>query len=518
MRSNFDASLPAQLFAGDRFAPASDLKSVSSYGAAIDAGHADQPEERRFADAADAASAGCDAVLSIEDLASRFNVSTKTISRWREHGLVAERHIVGGRRRVGFLASAVDRFINSNPLRIVRGSRFSQLSPDEHDRIIGWARRLALAGACPADVHRQIASRLNRSVETIRYTIKRHDQEHPSEAVFPIADGRLRPESCERIYQHYDGGETVESIAKRYHRSKASIYRVILSQRAEHIMQLPLDCIPNALFSRRSAERVVNQPFPGLDEPAKRVRRPTGLPAYLASLYEVPLLTREQEVWLFRKFNFLKHKATTLRAQLDVDHPNARLMDQIDRLYGEIVEIKNRIVRSNLRLVVSIAKRRVSPGDSFFDLVSDGNMSLIRAVEKFDYARGNKFSTYGSWAIMKNYARTIPDEHKRRDRFRAADMELLQTATDRRPDEYQKRLAENDRLQQVGQFLDRLDSREQTIIIRRYGLDHEHEPQTLKEVGSALGVTKERVRQIEAKAMEKLREAAAENAVLPELE
>jgi RNA polymerase primary sigma factor/RNA polymerase sigma factor len=193
-------------------------------------------------------------------------------------------------------------------------------------------------------------------------------------------------------------------------------------------------------------------------------------------------------------------------------------MDQIERLYDEIVELKNRIVRSNLRLVVSIAKRRVSPGDSFFDLVSDGNMSLIRAVEKFDYARGNKFSTYASWAIMKNYARTIPDEHRRRDRFRAADMEMLQTATDRRADEYQQRLAASDRLQQVSKFLDRLDQREQTIIIRRYGLDHEHEPQTLKEVGSALGVTKERVRQIEAKALEKLREAAASEAMLPELE
>ncbi|MFM8805302.1 MAG: sigma-70 family RNA polymerase sigma factor, partial [Planctomycetia bacterium] len=238
----------------------------------------------------------------------------------------------------------------------------------------------------------------------------------------------------------------------------------------------------------------------------------------MASLYEVPLLTREQEVWLFRKFNYLKHKAAALRDQLDRDRPNARLMDQIDRLYGEIVEIKNRIVRANLRLVVSIAKRRVSLGDSFCDLVSDGNMSLIRAVEKFDYARGNKFSTYASWAIMKNYARTIPDEHRRRDRFRAADMELLQAATDVRPDEHQQRLAETDRLQQVGKFLNRLDSREQTIIIRRYGLDHKHEPQTLKEVGSALGVTKERVRQIEAKAMEKLREAAAEEAVLPELE
>jgi RNA polymerase primary sigma factor/RNA polymerase sigma factor len=456
-------------------------------------------------------------VLSIEDLARRFNVSTKTISRWRDHGLVAQRYDVGGRRRVGFLASTVERFIAANPMRIERGSRFSQLSTEEHEKIVGWARRLAMAGACPADVHRRIAQRLGRSVETIRYTLKRHDQEHPEAAIFPAADGRLRPESCARIYQHHLHGEPVESIARRYHRSKASIYRVILGQRAEHIRQLPLDLIPNALFSRASAEKVVNQPFPGPVE-VKKVRRPSGLPAYLASLYEVPLLTREQEVWLFRKFNYLKHKAAKLREQLDPERPNARLMDQIERLYDEIVELKNRIVRANLRLVVSIAKRRVSPGDSFFDLVSDGNMSLIRAVEKFDYARGNKFSTYASWAIMKNYARTIPDEHKRRDRFRAADMEMLQTATDRRADEYQQRLAANDRLQQVSKFLDRLDQREQTIIIRRYGLDHGRDPQTLKEVGSALGVTKERVRQIEAKALEKLREAAAAEAMLPELE
>jgi RNA polymerase primary sigma factor len=475
-------------------------------------------EDRAAEEAALAEVPAGEEVLSIEELARRFNVSTKTISRWRDHGLVAQRYVVGGRRRVGFLASTVERFIRSNGSRIERGRRFSQLSDEEQEKIVSWARRLAVAGACPADVHRRIAKRLDRSVETIRYTIKRHDQEHPETAVFGGVDGKLRPETCGRIYQQHLRGEPVESIARRYHRSKASIYRVILAQRAEHVRQLPLDFIPNALFARKSAEKVVNEPFPGLHEPTKKVRRPAGLPAYLASLYEVPLLTREQEVWLFRKFNFLKYRATKLREQLDPERPAARLMDQIEKLYEEIVELKNRIVRANLRLVVSIAKRRVSPGDGFFDLVSDGNMSLIRAVEKFDYARGNKFSTYASWAIMKNYARTIPDEHKRRDRFRAADMELLQSAADRREDEYQQRLAASDRLAQVGRFLDRLDSREQTIIIRRYGLDHEQEPQTLKEVGSALGVTKERVRQIEAKALEKLREAAAAEAVLPELE
>jgi RNA polymerase primary sigma factor/RNA polymerase sigma factor len=275
--------------------------------------------------------------------------------------------------------------------------------------------------------------------------------------------------------------------------------------------------MPNALFDRKSAEKVVFQPFPENADAPKRVRRPTGLPAYLASLYEVPLLTREQEVWLFRKFNYLKYKAALLREQLQPERPSGRLMDQIELLYQDIVELKNKIVRSNLRLVVSIAKRRVSASDSFFDLVSDGNMSLMRAVEKFDYARGNKFSTYASWAIMKNYARTIPNEHKVRDRFRAADIELLHATADESTDESYRRMAESDRLHQVEKFLDRLDPREQTIIVRRYGLNHEHDPQTLKDVGAALGVTKERVRQIEAKALEKLRKAAEAEAMLPEI-
>ena len=96
----------------------------------------------------------------------------------------------------------------------------------------------------------------------------------------------------------------------------------------------------------------------------------------------------------------------------------------------------------------------------------------MRAVEKFDYARGNKLGTYASWAIMKNYVRTIPNEHE--IVFKAADIELLHATADESTDESYRRMAESDRLQQVEKFLDRLDQREQTIIVRRYGLDREH--------------------------------------------
>ena len=150
--------------------------------------------------------------------------------------------------------------------------------------------------------------------------------------------------------------------------------------------------------------------------------------------------------------------------------------------------MKNQIVRANLRLVVSIAKRHVGPSDNFFELVSDGNMSLIRAVEKFDFARGNKFSTYASWAIMKNFARTIPDEHRRRDRFRTSQAEMFTRTEDRRSDQYEQESAQiAARVCRSGKILERLDEREQKIIISRFGLDHGHEPLTLKEVGAGNG-------------------------------
>jgi RNA polymerase primary sigma factor/RNA polymerase sigma factor len=188
-------------------------------------------------------------------------------------------------------------------------------------------------------------------------------------------------------------------------------------------------------------------------------------------------------------------------------------MNEIEKLYDEAVAIKNEIVQANLRLVVSIAKRHVNAGEDFFGLVSDGNMSLIRAVEKFDFSRGNKFSTYASWAIMKNYARTIPDEFKRRDRFRTSQEELFSATQDIRGDQIGEEAQQRLRERQVERILSRLDDRERKIIVSRFGLDHSREPLTLKEVGSEMGVTKERVRQIEARALDKARQAAAEDHV-----
>ena len=280
-------------------------------------------------------------VLTVEELSKRFNVSTKTISRWRQQGLVSRKFIFdGGRKRVGFLQTSVDMFVKNNREKVNRGQRFSQLTGEDKVEIIDRARRLARAGGCPAEVTRRIAKHMTRSIETIRYTIKQFDEKNPTIAVFPNQTGPLNLEMKERIYADFSAGKSAESIAARYCRTKTTIYRVINEMRATMIMELPLDFMDSEEFHRKAAEKkIVDSPMPEYAKTTRRVKVPAGLPHYLASLYEVPLLNREQEQYLFRKYNFLKQRASKLREKMEVSRARSNEMDQIERLYNEAVKI-----------------------------------------------------------------------------------------------------------------------------------------------------------------------------------
>ncbi|TWT46620.1 sigma-70 family RNA polymerase sigma factor [Botrimarina hoheduenensis] len=460
------------------------------------------------------ASAVGEQVLTVEDLARQFNVSTKTIARWREAGLVSRRLVFDGRKRVGFLRSSVDRFVRANRDRVERGAKFRQMTDTERRELVAEARRVAADEGLDLNaVARRLTDRTGRTAETIRQTLRQHAEAHPDEQPFDGEGAVLAARQREQIEADFRAGIAVEKLADRYGRSKTTIYRIATEVRYERIRALALESIPNPRFARKGADAACLGEMPVAETPPRRVSRPTDLPAYLAALYDSPLLTREQEQHLFRQYNYLKFKAAKLRATLDAARPKAVTMDEIEALHERAVEVKNQIARANLRLVVSLAKKRMGPTQSFFELVSDGNVSLMKAIEKFDFARGNKFSTYATWAIVKNYARSIPNEYKHQDRFRTSTDELFASAEEHRANPLAHEAAQADREHKIRRILRRLDEREQQIVISRFGLDHNREPLTLKEVGAQMGVTKERVRQIEVRALDKLRVAAAEERV-----
>ncbi len=449
-------------------------------------------------------------VLTVEEVSQRFNVSTKTVDRWRDRGLVSRRFRFGNRKRIGFLESSVTRFVRNHADDVKRGSRFSQLSEEEREEIIRRARRLARYGGCPADISRRLARKLNRSPETIRYTLKNYDQEHPESPVFPNSTSPLTDEQKLEMYRSYCRGVTADRLSRQYCRTKASIYRIVSEVRASRLVNQPTDFMDSPEFHEADAEKVILGPPPEVNRKQGAVKAPPGLPPYLASLYSIPLLTREEEAYYFRKMNYLKFRASELQQKLNPSRPSSKAMDRIEGFLEQAIEVKNFLIRSNLRLVVSIAKRHIRPNSNFFEMVSDGNMSLIRAIEKFDYTKGNKFSTYASWAIMKNFARSIPAEHTIMDRFRTGKEEVFQHSTDERGNHFQEELTNLRQRQVISGILEQLDDREKDIIIFRYGLDQGSEPQTLEQVGVRFGVTKERIRQLEARALRKLRKIAQE--------
>jgi RNA polymerase sigma factor (sigma-70 family) len=294
------------------------------------------------------------------------------------------------------------------------------------------------------------------------------------------------------------------------------MYRVINEVRAQRLLDQPLDYIYNPSFDDAAAATEILGPMPhaaAYESSRRSLRVPKDAPPELAPMYEVPLLSREQEAHLFRKMNYLKHKASKLRQQLDPTRARIQELKEIEDLQDQAAAVKEQLVSCNMRLVVSIAKRHSGQTDNFFELLSDGNVSLLRAVEKFDYSRGNKFSTYASWAIMKNFARSIPEEKHRRERYLTGHEELFEAAPDTRTDEQECLASAEQAADRVNRLLEYLDPRERQIIRMRAGLDNNSEGMTLEEIGQQLGITKERVRQLNVRIMNKLRTIAREQNV-----
>ncbi|WP_285493314.1 MULTISPECIES: RNA polymerase sigma factor RpoD [Actinomadura] len=346
------------------------------------------------------------------------------------------------------------------------------------------------------------------------------------------------------------GGVTVDDVAAALDRSD------LPDDSLERVVRMLAEQGVEVLESPQETEDVTRA-----DEGDLGKRAPTSdlVRIYLREIGRVPLLTAEDEVELAKSIEAGLFAEEKLR-HTAILSPMERL--DLELLAREGARAKQRLIEANLRLVVSIAKRYVGRGMLFLDLIQEGNLGLIRAVEKFDYTKGFKFSTYATWWIRQAITRAIADQ-ARTIRIPVHMVETINKLVrvqrqlhqdlgrEPTPEEIGRemglppaRVVEIQRIAQepvslqspigeedsdLGDFIEDADAvvpmeaaafillqdqledilgtlsdREQRIIQLRFGLTDGH-PRTLEEVGREFGVTRERIRQIESKTLAKLR-------------
>jgi RNA polymerase sigma factor (sigma-70 family) len=224
----------------------------------------------------------------------------------------------------------------------------------------------------------------------------------------------------------------------------------------------------------------------------------------LAPALSEPLLSFMEEQHEFRRMNYLKFLAARLRETLNAKRPSVRKLEAIEQALADAASARDHIIQSNLRLVISNAGKYCSNYYGFEDLVSDGSLALMEAVDKFDYGRGFRFSTYAKHAIRRSFFRKMERKHKDKKRFVVTDPDIMTSTPDDFEVDYdapaESRLI-NGVIETLGDYL---TDRELHIVEGRFGLNGRSEPQTLMELSGELGICKERVRQLEGLALKKL--------------
>lgn len=279
--------------------------------------------------------------------------------------------------------------------------------------------------------------------------------------------------------------------------------------RALKILRTEIDFIPNPEF--RSADvwdtGFVDATLAQLESSSNP---PADLPAHLRRMCDSDLLSPEQETALFREMNYLKFRANALRSRIDPKTVSGRELDLIVNLLDRARTIRDCIIQANMRLVMSIVKKFVTPQQSFDDMLSDGIGTLIQAIEKFDYARGFRFSTYAYRSIARTAYRAVTTARKEQARFTHDAHEwAFEQPDDRSASSMNDQVWSNLRALMTS-MLGRLDRRERFIIRSRYALGAHRKVRTFQYLADKLGVSKERVRQLEQRAMAKLQAMAGE--------
>jgi len=291
--------------------------------------------------------------------------------------------------------------------------------------------------------------------------------------------------------------------------------------RVRRILATEIDLIGNEGFDLAVAEaEILGTTFlgTGLEEiPAVRAAKLTDLPSHLARLCETRLLSPIEERILFQRMNYLRYLATQRRNALTTENATDWSLKRIETLVRAADWYRDLIVKSNMRLVISIVKKFVNANNVFDDLLSDGIVGLMRAVDKFDYDRGFRFSTYATQVVRRNAYRIVMQKQKERSKITSSIQESGIDVSDEQKEPTMSIQRWDELRGKLGIMLDHLDRREKLIVRARFSLGSHRNVLTLQRLADKLGVSKERVRQLEKRALEKLRGMVVD-AALPEID
>ncbi len=300
-----------------------------------------------------------------------------------------------------------------------------------------------------------------------------------------------------------------------------------LSRRDEklvhEILSAPMDYIDNPIYEEADAEYNIYEDVPPVRRPDVAWYRPLMDKLTPETKHQsmrntqTLVLTLEEEGILFSQYNYARSRVARIQQEIGVSDPTDEQAQELLRWYRTATQYREQIAETNLALVLAMAKRTRMSEVDFADLVSEGNMALLRSIDKFDFARGFKFSTYACRAILKAFSRQGMKLSKYRQRFPTdfdPAMEKSNHLETTRKTHEEECAHEVKKIVLGTENVADLTDIERTVIHHRFGIDAPDDAMflTLEQVGQIIGVTKERVRQIQNKALVKIRVAFEEHA------
>ncbi len=295
--------------------------------------------------------------------------------------------------------------------------------------------------------------------------------------------------------------------------AKSATIPRVMRQKVEAILKESYAFMESLLFGRKEIESDLFDFNKEPELPTTSWYQPTRDEALDQAMQGAPqLMTAAEERIMFLRFNYSKLRLCKLQRLIKKNGLTRKRADEVLEWHRRFEHFREYLVRTNLALVLAMAKRTRLGDVDFAEIVSEGNMALIRAVDKFNVDKGFKFSTYACRAILKAFSRTALKSNRHKSRF------PVEFEPDMEKSDWQDRrrgAVEEDCIDElkaiVKENLADLSQVEQTVIRRRFNWEQEEEhPLTLEEVGRIIGVTKERVRQIQNKALAKIRSVLEE--------